>query len=704
MTMNGRRITVGGARQRTMIALLLLNPGRIVSVDTLVETVWNGQPPATARTQVAICIAALRKRFKAEGCENEVIVTAHPGYVLDLENHYVDSVDFDRLAGEAQEAAREGRTADAAHLYEQALALWRGPALAGVAGMLVEEESARLEEVRLATYDGYVAAQLELGHHRDLIPGLVTVVRDHPLRERSRHALMLAQYRVGRRAEAMETFRTGRAQFIEQLGLEPGPDLQELHDAILRDDPSLAAPPAAAAPQQPEAAPRVLPAELPADVAHFTGRAAQLEALDALLRPQGDHLSPAVALITGPAGVGKTGLAVHWAHRAAGHFPDGLLFADLGESGAAPGTVPADAVLSRFLRSLGVPAADVPGDAEGRVALFRSVLADRRVLIVLDDVRAFAPIRALIPGGSRCGVVVTSRGQLEELVVGHGAVPVHLEALTKPEATELLGHVIGAQRVDAARPEAERLVELCDRLPLTVRIAAARLASKPHWPVGHLAGRLADERLRLDALSSGESQLRDCFARSYGALEPTAALLFRRLALLDVPDFTCWVGAALLDVDTFTAEGLMERLADARLLQVAGFDATGRPRYRFQNLLRLYARELAEQEAAQGDAAGQREAVERALESWLTIAEHARRREFGREHVLVRGDTPRRPMDPAELDQLTTSPLDWFEAERLALISVIDQAARRGMTDLSRDLTVLVVGPFETCAFMGSLS
>lgn len=271
VTKENQRIAIGGARQRTILALLLLNPGRIVSVDTLVETVWNGRPPATARTQVAICIAALRKRFKAEGCDNEVIVTAHPGYLLALENHYVDSVEFERLTLQAQEAAKEQRTSDAAALHEEALALWRGPALAGVAGTLVEDEIERLEELRLAGYDGYVAAQLELGHHGDLIPGLVSVVRDHPLRERSRYALMLAQYRVGRRAEAMETFREGRAQFIEGLGLEPGPALRELHDAILRDDPSLMAS-AVVVPKKPPEVPRTAPLELPADIPAFVGR------------------------------------------------------------------------------------------------------------------------------------------------------------------------------------------------------------------------------------------------------------------------------------------------------------------------------------------------------------------------------------------------------------------------------------------------
>ncbi|WP_051877382.1 AfsR/SARP family transcriptional regulator [Streptomyces natalensis] len=647
MTRENQRIAIGGARQRTILALLLLNPGRIVSVDTLVETVWNGRPPATARTQVAICIAALRKRFKDEGCDDDVIVTAHPGYLLALENHFVDAVEFERLMLHAQEAAKEQRTADAAARYEQALALWRGPALSGVAGTLVEDEMERLEELRLAGYDGYVAAQLDLGHHNDLIPGLLSVVRDHPLRERSRCALMLAQYRVGRRAEALETFREGRAQFIDGLGLEPGPDMRELHEAILRDDPSLMAPVAAVPPPQPKT-PRTAPLELPADIPAFVGREESLADLDTLLHDE--DRQPAMALITGGAGVGKTGLAVHWAHRAAEEFPDGLLFADMWGYDEAHEPATADVVLGWFLRSLGVPEAEIPAGTHERAALYRSVLAGRRVLIVLDNVRSFEQVRDLVPGSSRSCVLLTSRSLLEQLVVRHGAVRVHLDVLHRAEATELLARFVGADRVNTARADAERLVELCDLLPLTVRTAAVRLAAKPHWPIAYLVSRLANEELRLDELSSGESQVRSSFALSYRALPADAALLYRRLALLDAPDFTGWAGAALLAIDTGRAEGLLECLVDAHLLQSVGFDATGQPRYGFRDLLRLHAREVA---AEEGTAAEQREALHPAFRGRLSVAESPRRREFA---AGPRGQVLVGPGGSAALDMLTASP------------------------------------------------
>ncbi|NXY93125.1 AfsR/SARP family transcriptional regulator, partial [Streptomyces sp. BR123] len=243
-TVGERTVPVGGARQRTILALLLLSPGRIVPVDTLVDVVWNGRPPATARTQVAIVIAALRKALKAEGVADETIVTSHPGYLLRTDGHELDAVTFTDLVSAAETAVREQRLHEAARAYADALGLWRGPALAGVSGQLVEDEAARWEEIRLNTYEAQTDVRLGLGEHRLLLPELAATVREHPLRERARRHLMLAQYRSGRRAEAMEAFRETRRLFIDELGMEPGPELQELHDAILRDDPALTPAPA----------------------------------------------------------------------------------------------------------------------------------------------------------------------------------------------------------------------------------------------------------------------------------------------------------------------------------------------------------------------------------------------------------------------------------------------------------------------------
>ncbi|MFG2822958.1 BTAD domain-containing putative transcriptional regulator [Kitasatospora sp. NPDC048365] len=717
MTCEDRQLPIGGPRQRTILALLLLSPDRIVPVDTLVDAVWQGSPPATARTQVAICIAALRKTFKSEGCGEDVISTAHPGYRLNTAGHRLDLLDHQRLSASAAEAARAGRGPEAAEAARQALDLWRGPVLHGVVGRRVEDEAQRLEELRLAAYDEFAILQLGLGRHRELIPQLAALVREYPLRERSRQSLMLALYRGGRRAEATEVFRDARRHLIEELGLEPGPELQGLHDAILRDDPSLATPEQAAppAPAEPPAAPAERaerpeepeplpphrpreavappPSDLPPNIPAFTGRAAELAALDDLLTERTDDEPPAVAFITGVAGVGKTGLAVHWAHHAARNFPDGRLFADL--CGHDPDHEPTSAneVLGRFLRSLGVPAEQIPTEQNERISLYRSLLAGRRVLLVLDNARTFAQVRPLLPASGGCTVVVTSRDPLEQLVLRHGAVRVHLGVLTAQEAGELLRRIVTGDRLITDPEPARRLAELCDHLPLALRIAGARLASKPHWTVRQLVARLGDAKRRLDELTLGESQVRASFALSYRYLPSDAARLYRLLGILEVPDFTTWVGAALLDCDAFEAERLIEAMVDAQLLEVVGTDATGQIRYRFQNLLRLYARELAQQLEDRDEQAA---ALDRALAGWLTVAERAHRKEYGGDYGLIHGTTPRTPVDPDLLDELTSDPLAWFEAERRSLSAVVEHSARlaqgegsgRGLDELAWDLTL----------------
>ncbi|OUC97589.1 AfsR/SARP family transcriptional regulator [Streptomyces swartbergensis] len=688
-----RAITFGGARQRTILALLLLSRGRVVPVDTLVDAVWNGRPPATARTQVAICIAALRKTFKAEGAGDEVIVTAHPGYLLRTEGTDLDLADFTDLVAQAEEAVRERRLPEAAHAYTRALALWTGPVLAGVTGRRVEDEAARLEEVRLNTYDDATAVQLELGAHQDIVPELAAVVREHPLRERTRRHLMLAQYRSGRRAEAMETFRDAREHLIDELGMEPGPDLQSLHDAILKDDPALAGPAAQTAPA-PAASPpavQVIPYELPPDSPGFTGRSAELAALDSLVNVVADGTSAAVGLITGVAGVGKTGLAVHWAHRVSGLFPDGRLFADLRGYGDAEPTDPSD-VLSRFLRSLGVPSEQIPAEVEARTALYRSVLAGRRVLITLDNVRRPSQVLPLLPGG-RCCVVITSREQQEELDVWPPQARIRLGALSRAESVDLLSTIVGAPRITVAASDTEALVGLCDRLPLALRIVGARLASRPHWTVRHLVTRLSDEQRRLDELSQGESKVRAGFELSYRCLPADAARLYRRLGLLTVPDFGAWAAAALLDTDVLDAERLIENLVDAHFLEGTGLDATGRLRYRLPDLLRLFAGERA---AAEEEPTERQAALDRFFRTCLTIAEAAHRREYGGDFTVLHGSVPRRPPEPELLDELITSPLEWFEAERLSLRAVIDQAAGQGADEVAWDLCMSMVTLFET--------
>ncbi|GAA2138696.1 BTAD domain-containing putative transcriptional regulator [Kitasatospora kazusensis] len=700
-TAGGQEIAVGGPRQRTILARLLLAWGQVVSVDSLVEEVWDGRQPSTARTQVAICVAALRKAFKAAGREDGLIETVHPGYRLQTDGCRLDVRDFAGLAERAA-AARQGTPAEAAEQYGQALALWRGPALAGVNGRELEEEAARLEEQRLSVYEAWTGMELVLGRHQEMIPRLVAVVRENPLREQLRQNLMLAQYRSGRRAEATETFREGRRRLIDELGLEPGPETQRLHAAILRDAPELTAPapPAATAPAaaegQDEPEVRVVAAQLPPNIPAFVGRGEELATLDGLLADRSREEPPALGFVTGVAGVGKTGLVVHWAHRAADAFPDGQLYADLRGHDEHQEPVTAGAVLRRFLRSLGVPGEQIPADQGERAAMYRSILADRRVLVVLDDARTFGQIRDLLPGNGRCCVLVTSREQQDHLAVGHGGVRVNLGVLPELESLELLGRIAGPERIARDEAGARKLGWLCDHLPLALRIAAARLASKPHWTVRHLVTRLADERRRLDELSAGELEVRASFGLSYRYLPADAAQLYRRLGLLDVPDFSAWVGAAVLDIPLLDAEDLMEQLVEAQLLEAVSISATGVLRYRFQNLLRLYARERAGTEESGTD---QRDSLDRAFRGWLTLTEQAHRREYGGDFSIIHGTAERLHLDEDLVDELLTVPLDWLEAERPALVAAIGQACKQDMDEIAWDLTTSSLILFETRSY-----
>lgn len=498
----------------------------------------------------------------------------------------------------------------------------------------------------------------------------------------------------------MESYREAREQFIEELGLEPGPDLQELHDLILRDDPSLtpADGPVSIATEAATPDVVVVPSELPPDVPGFTGRESELAALDALMIESGAALqTPTVGLITGVAGVGKSGLALRWAHRVADDFPDGRLFADLRgyDEQHEPASV-AD-VLGRFLRSLGVPGQQIPEALEERIALYRSLLTERRALIVLDNVRTHAQVVPLLPGSGASCVVVTSRDQLEQLVTWPKEARVHLGVLPPDAAVELVAK-IARRGADRHRPHGR------DPPGRALRPAAARPAHRRRTPrvqaalVGTAPGGQAQRRAaQARRAEPGESRVRAGFELSYRYLSVDAARLYRRLGLADVPDFTSWVAAALLDVDVIDAELLLEDLVDTQFLEVVGVDATGRLRYRFQNLLRLYAGERARDE--ESDEAWH-DACRRVFRTALTIAREAHRRESGGEFSIVHSGTEPTTIDTDLLEELLADPLAWFEAERLCLVGMVEQAARMGMADLAWDLTGSASVLFETRSYV----
>ncbi|MET9362360.1 BTAD domain-containing putative transcriptional regulator [Streptomyces sp. NPDC006632] len=668
---DGVRVALGSARQRIVLTTLLLAADRVVSVGSLIDAVWQGDEPATARNQIAICVGALRKIFRDAAGTDELIVTSHPGYLLSLAEHRLDSREFEECASRARDAARRGRAAEASALMEQALGLWRGRALEGIEGEPAESAAARLEELRLDLREERAGLHLRLGRHRALVDELSALVRENPLREQARAFLMLAQYRSGHRAQALEVFREGRAVLVGQLGIEPGRALRSLHDLVLRDAPELGRP---AATDTPPAPIGVVPSQLPANVAAFTGRMDQLARLDRMIEDSYGSRPLAVGVVAGVAGVGKTALAVHWANQAAARFPDGRLFIDLRGHDEKDDPVAPGAALDRLLRSLGVPGTQIPPDPADRAALYRSVLDTKRMLILLDNAGSYDQIQPLLPGAGRCCVLITSRTALDGLTGDYDVLRMTLPTLAQAEATALLAQVAGPGRFTADPVAAARLGELCDRLPLALRIAGARLAARPHWSLRSLVGRLEDQRRRLDELSPGQGGVRAGLRLSYRDLDPAAARMYRRLGLLTVPDFAAWVGACLLDTDLWEAEDLIEQLVDAQLLEVVSGPAGAPARYRFQDLLRLYAWELALAEESEQERA---EALERAHGGWLALAEEAHRRMEGFGGLGAQQGS-RRDLPASLVEELLAEPTEWFEAERAAIVGIVAQSAQSG--------------------------
>jgi DNA-binding SARP family transcriptional activator len=709
MRVGQERIEIRSSRQRVILALLLLRANRVVPVERLVEAIWGEHAPPTARSQVVICISGLRRIFADAGDSTSLIRTSPPGYIFQPAPEQVDLLAAERLATGARTAEDEGDLVTAAKLLRMACAMWEGPVLEGVESSLLESEARNLEDKRLAWAERSAHLELSLGRHREVIDDLAELVRANPLREQLRAQLMLAQYRCGRRADALETYRTGRMQLIEVLGIEPSAELQALHSTILSDDPGLdqilIAPQlgqetVVARDSEPaqvyddpsyQAIDEVtVPAQLPADVPHFVGRSDEFAGLDALLEERQRQGLLTIALVTGIGGVGKSGFAVAWAHRIAARFPDGQLYVDL--RGFDPDAKPLNShtVMGRFLRALGLSGDRIPDDQDERASLLRTVLAKRRMLILLDNARTIDQVRPLLPGQGTSCVIVTSRDPLGELAALAGARVVHLEVLDADDSAELLSAVAAT----VPKGDALRLAALCDGLPLALRIVGARLNARTDWTPGKLALRLADERRRLDELSYGQLTVRATFTVSYRDLTPEAARMFRRLGLLEARDFASWIGAALLEVDDLTADRLIDQLVDARLLEVTSIDCLDQVRYRFHDLVRLYARERAHEEESPQD---RTDALKRALGCWLALAEEAHQRGYGGDFTHLHSSAPRwRALDT---DRLLEKPLEWLDAERNAIISAISQAAHVSMPDLCWDLAIAATTLFEARSY-----
>ncbi|WP_086837945.1 AfsR/SARP family transcriptional regulator [Amycolatopsis kentuckyensis] len=624
----GRWAVLRGARQRTLLAVLLLNAGRHVPVDVLVEALWPDGPPKSATSNLHTYLSRLRERIEGLRVEH-----GPPGYRLDVEPEELDLLVFRAAVAEGRRAADP--VAAAGH-YRRALALWRGPVLAGLHVPRLDADVARLESERLAVFEDCVDAELTAGRHGELTGELQAMITEHPLRERLAAQLMIALHRAGQQGSALEVYRRLRTTLIEELGVEPGAEARRVHAAVLRgEDPVPRLPPA------------VWPVcQLPPDIGDFTGREAELAELTGVL---GAGVGVPVAVLSGEPGAGKSTLAVRAAHRLRARFPDGQLYVPLAGRDIRE-------VLADLLRALGVPGPAVPDDVRARAAVFRGRLTDRRVLVVLDDAVDPEHVRTLLPGTPGCAVLVTSRRRLSGLA---GAHRLPLGPLSGADAAELLHRLAGA-RVARERADAERIITACARLPLALRIAGSRLAIRPHLRLGELAGRLEDEVRRLDELTVSDLAVRSSIALSYEALRPPARRAFRLLGRCRLADLPAWAVTTLVD----NPDEAVEELVEASLLEARGADATGEGRYRMHDLVRLYAAELGDPAPSEG--------LRTVLAATLALADEAAAR-LPRTVPMPppAPEPPAQPLPRELVERLLARPDDWFAAERANLVLLI---------------------------------
>jgi DNA-binding SARP family transcriptional activator len=680
-------------RQQIVLCVLLSEANRVVSVDHLIDAIWEDDPPSTARTQVQICVSSLRRSLARIGCD-EAIITRVPGYLLQVASGQLDSHLFAQLTAKADSLSRDAG-ATAAETLRQALELWRGPAMSGISSQLLTARATQLNEARLTALESCLDLELRLGKHHQVIAEIVTLVAEHPLRERLRSLLMLALHRSGRQAEALEAYRVGRELLIDELGLEPGEELRRLEAAILADDPELRPdqPAIPAQPGLPAGSTGIVPFQLPADISDFTGRLDWIEEVEKLLAAGTDRHAPRVVVLVGKPGVGKSALAVHVAHRMAErYFPDGQLYSDLGETRTPPAT--AFDVLGRFLRALNIPGSFIPDSLEERAEMYRQCLARKSTLIVLDHAHSEPQVLPLLPGSSTCAVIVTSRARLTGLPA---ARVLEIDVFEMDQAIEMLAAAIGAERVNAEPAAAEALIRLVGALPLALRIVAARLAARERWSLAWMLERLSDERRRLDELTHGGMMVRTSFALTHDGLAPDARRLLRLLGVLDGLSFPTWVAAALLDLDLHRAADLLETLVDAQLLEIAAVDINGSPRYKFHDLIRIFAREQLEEYEGHEE---RRAAVLRVAGGWLALAGEAHSRIYGGDFTVLHGTAPRWNPPRSYVERLLKDPLMWLEAECSNLCSAVTLAAETGLDEACWDLAVTAVTLFEVhCYF-----
>ncbi|GAA1631188.1 hypothetical protein GCM10009764_62530 [Nocardia ninae] len=715
-------LPLGPPQRRAVLAALLLRAGSAVTAAELVEGIWGERPVPRAIAALRTHVAQLRRTLEPERTArgpSTMLVTIGDGYALRVPPEATDVAEVERLVAAAGQLRNHDPAAARANLVA-ALGKWHGPALSGLPGPFAERQRSRLEQWRLAILEDRLALDIETGHSAAAVADLGSMIEEHPLRERFRALLMTALYHSGRQSDALDAYAQARRALVDGVGVEPGPELAVLHERILRGtmpdlrgtaqpramtdattrsramsesrtlpaaddasessamrephaapDPhpttephSIGAPHAIAGPPgtaEPRAMTETVPAQLPPDIADFTGRARLVDELAAQLTGAGSAV--AISAVGGMGGVGKTTLALHVAHRVRDRFSDGQLYANL--HGVDPVPTPPGAVLGGFLRALGVAEGDIPSTVDDRAAELRTRLSGKRILMVLDNVRDYAQVAPLLAGSA---VLITSRSALTELPA---VTRTRLDVLETAEAMDLLVRILGTDRVAAEEESAREVVAHCGLLPLAVRIVGARLAVRPQWTIASFADRLADEKSRLSVLKTGELAVEAAFRLGYGQLNAEQARAFRTLALAEVPDLSIGAIAAVLGIAELDAEDVCESLVDLSLLET-----TAPGRYRFHDLLRLFARGVADEDESA--------VLVRVLDYHLASAKNLLSAidYSNTTRLLVATQVPGRAFASGSAGQA------WNDIERPVVIALHQQAARVGgrALDVAADL------------------
>ncbi|MET7645033.1 BTAD domain-containing putative transcriptional regulator [Streptomyces sp. NPDC005426] len=701
MRRDGASVDVGHAVQRRVLAALLVNAGRAVLADALVDQVWGGTEQANNRRKLYGYLSRLRNALAADG----IAITRERGggYRLAVEPSAVDAHRFRELSDRARKAGGDVR---AEALWREGLALWRGSPFAGVDAPWFNAQRHLMEGERLAAELELVDVRLRLGQHYSMVGELAARAEAHPLDERVIGQLILGLYRCERQAEALVAYERARRRLADELGVDPGAVLRRLYEQILTGDPQLAAPrcaapPAAANPaaapsstgivepanaakpagtKQPAAATKparksgtvanvgppmarqLVPRLLPAGLSLFVGREDELEEARRLLGEE--EPGPVTLLVTGPAGVGKTAFAIRTGHLLASRFPDGQLHADLGGFGDEPAEP--FTVLGTFLRALGVPGGTVPAELTDRVHLYRTLLAGRQTLVVLDNAAAGQQVSDLLPSGVRCATIITSRTTMAELCGRR----LSLDVLDPATGLDLLREMLGRDRTGADSRAARSIVQTCGGLPLAVWVAGARLAARPHWPLAKVAHALADEQRKLDELAVGHIAVRASLELTYQQMSAATQHALRMVALLPGPSFAAWALAALLDTALPEAETVLDDLVEVHLVQAGSVNSTG-IRYQVHDLVRLFARERMQQDVPERDRTS---ALARLLGASLHLADLASDTLSVDFQGISQLHLASWRLAATDVHQLLADPLAWFNDERQFLITVAEQA------------------------------